>query len=129
MAKIKITQTVSRIGSTERQKRNLAALGIKKTGRWVVHESSAIILGMVEKVKHLVKVEPATEADIKAAAAKRIVVSSPTPEAPKAEEVKAPAVKKAAPAKAAPAKKAAPKAAASKTAAPKAPAKKVAPKA
>jgi large subunit ribosomal protein L30 len=56
MAKIKITQIVSRIGSTERQKRNLDALGIKKMGQTVTHEDSAIILGMVEKVKHLVKV-------------------------------------------------------------------------
>jgi large subunit ribosomal protein L30 len=62
MAKIKITQIVSRIGSTERQKRNLDALGIKKMGRTVTHEDSPIILGMVEKVKHLVKVEPVKEA-------------------------------------------------------------------
>jgi large subunit ribosomal protein L30 len=61
MAKIKITQVVSRIGSTERQKRNLYALGIKKMGRTVVHEDSPIIFGMLEKVKHLVKVEAAAE--------------------------------------------------------------------
>ncbi len=61
MARIKITQVVSRIGSTERQKRNLDALGIKKMGRSVVHEASPIILGMVEKVKHLVKVEAVAE--------------------------------------------------------------------
>jgi large subunit ribosomal protein L30 len=135
MAKIKITQIVSRIGSTERQKRNLAALGIKKTGRVVVHEDSPIILGMVEKVKHLVRVEPATEADIKAAAAKRIVVSAPAQAA--GESAAAPAVSAAAsavsakspagaaskaPSKSVPAaKKAAPKAAS------KAPAKKVEP--
>lgn len=57
MAKIKITQVVSRIGSTERQKRNLDALGIRKMNHSVVHEDSPIIMGMVEKVKHLVKVE------------------------------------------------------------------------
>jgi large subunit ribosomal protein L30 len=57
MAKIKITQVISRIGSTERQKRNLDALGIKKLNHSAVHEASPIILGMVEKVKHLVKVE------------------------------------------------------------------------
>jgi large subunit ribosomal protein L30 len=145
MAKIKITQVVSRIGSTERQKRNLAALGIKKTGRSVVHEDSPIIMGMVEKVKHLVKVGPATEADIKAAEAKKIVVATATApatsaeakseKAPKATAPKAaPAVKapaKKAPAKAAPkaAVKAAPaaKKAAPKAAAPKAAAKKVEP--
>jgi large subunit ribosomal protein L30 len=57
MAKIKITQVISRIGSTARQKKNLDALGIKKLNHSVVHEDSHIILGMVEKVKHLVKVE------------------------------------------------------------------------
>ena len=62
MAKIKITQVISRIGSTERQKRNLDALGIKKMNQTVVHEDSPIILGMVEKVKHLVKVEVADQA-------------------------------------------------------------------
>ncbi len=57
MAKIKITQVISRIGSTEKQRRNLDALGIKKMNQSVVHEDSPIIMGMVEKVKHLVKVE------------------------------------------------------------------------
>ncbi len=71
MAKIKITQIISRIGSTERQKRNLEALGIKKTGRTVVHEDSPIILGMIEKVKHLVKVEPAEETKAKKTAPKK----------------------------------------------------------
>lgn len=58
MAQIKITQVISRIGSTERQRRNLDALGLKKMNQSVVHEDSPIIMGMVEKVKHLVKVEP-----------------------------------------------------------------------
>lgn len=61
MAKIKITQVVSRIGSTERQKKNLDALGLRKMNRSVVHEDSPIVMGMVEKVKHLVKVEPSAE--------------------------------------------------------------------
>ncbi len=82
MAKIKITQVVSRIGSTERQKRNLDALGIKKMGRTVVHEDSPIILGMVEKVKHLVKVEAVEEPKAKKAAPKKAA-----PKAPKAEAV------------------------------------------
>jgi large subunit ribosomal protein L30 len=91
MAKIKITQTVSRIGSTERQKRNLDALGIKKMHRTVIHEDSPIILGMVEKVKHLVKVEAATEAE----APKKAAAPKKTAEAPKAPKA---APKKAAPA-------------------------------
>ena len=57
MAKLKITQVRSRIGSTERQKRNLDALGLTKVNKTVLHEDSAIILGMLTKVQHLVNVE------------------------------------------------------------------------
>lgn len=85
MAKIKITQVVSRIGSTERQKKNLDALGIKKMGRTVVHEDSPVILGMVEKVKHLVKVEVAEEPKAKKAAPKK--AASKAAEAPVAPAV------------------------------------------
>ena len=57
MAKLKITQIKSRIGASAQQKKNLDALGLGKMNATVEHEASAIILGMVEKVKHLVKVE------------------------------------------------------------------------
>ena len=57
MAKLKITQIKSRIGAGAQQKKNLDALGLRKMNATVEHEASAIILGMVEKVKHLVKVE------------------------------------------------------------------------
>ena len=57
MAKLKITQIKSRIGASAQQKKNLDALGLRKMNATVEHEASAIILGMVEKVKHLVKVE------------------------------------------------------------------------
>ena len=57
MAKIRITQTKSRIGSTVRQKRTLDALGLRKMHRTVEMETSPQILGMVNKVKHLVKIE------------------------------------------------------------------------
>lgn len=59
MAKLKITQVRSRIGATERQKRNFDALGLHKMNQTVEHEDSAIIMGMLEKVKHLVRVEAA----------------------------------------------------------------------
>ena len=59
MAKLKITQVRCRIGATERQKRNLDALGLHKMNQTVEHEDSAIIMGMLEKVKHLVRVEAA----------------------------------------------------------------------
>ncbi len=57
MAKIRITQVKSKIGKPERQKKTLEALGIRKLNHSVEHEATPQILGMVGKVKHLVKVE------------------------------------------------------------------------
>lgn len=57
MAKIKITQVKSKIGSTKRQKLTLEALGLKKINSSVMVEATGPILGMVEKVHHLVTVE------------------------------------------------------------------------
>ena len=57
MATLKITQIKSRIGATEQQCKNLDALGLRKVNRTVEHSDSAIILGMIERAKHLVKVE------------------------------------------------------------------------
>jgi large subunit ribosomal protein L30 len=57
MAKIKITYTKSKIGSDKRQKRTIQALGLKKLNSSVEVENTPQILGMVEKVSHLVKVE------------------------------------------------------------------------
>jgi large subunit ribosomal protein L30 len=57
MAKIRITQVRSKNGKPERQKRTLEALGIKKLNRSVEHEATPQILGMVEKIRHLVKTE------------------------------------------------------------------------
>jgi large subunit ribosomal protein L30 len=57
MAKIKITQIHSRIGSTKRQKATLDALGLTRINRVVEHNDSAQVHGMVQKVKHLIKVE------------------------------------------------------------------------
>ena len=56
MAKIKITQTKSRIGCPEVQKRTLDALGLHKMNHSVVHEDNPAIQGMVRKVRHLVTV-------------------------------------------------------------------------
>ena len=57
MTKIKITQVKSRIGSPKRQKMTLDALGIRKMHQSVEKEATPQILGMVTKVRHLVKVE------------------------------------------------------------------------
>jgi len=57
MAKIRITQVKSKNGQPVRQKRTLEALGIRKLNHSVEHEATPQILGMVVKVRHLVKVE------------------------------------------------------------------------
>lgn len=57
MAKIRITQVKSGIDRPERQKRTLVALGLRKLHKTVEVEATPQILGMVEKVHHLVKVD------------------------------------------------------------------------
>jgi large subunit ribosomal protein L30 len=57
MAKIKVKKVKSAINRTLRQKRTLEALGLSKIGQVVVHDDTPNILGMVNKVKHLVSVE------------------------------------------------------------------------
>ena len=98
MATLKITQIKSRIGSTAQQCKNLDALGLHRINHTVTHSDSAIILGMLNKVKHLVKVEVVEEkAPAKKAAKKAEAVEAPAVEAPVAEEApkaKKPAAKK-----------------------------------
>ncbi|MFA5244901.1 MAG: 50S ribosomal protein L30 [Pedobacter sp.] len=57
MAKIKITQIKSVIDRSERQKRTMQALGLKKLNQSVEVEANPAIIGMVRKVNHLVAVE------------------------------------------------------------------------
>jgi large subunit ribosomal protein L30 len=57
MEKIKITQVKSAIDRPKRQKDTILALGIKKLNHSVEHNATPQILGMVNKVNHLVKVE------------------------------------------------------------------------
>jgi large subunit ribosomal protein L30 len=57
MATIKVKQVRSRIGCPAKQKRILDALGLRKMGRVVEHEATPPILGMIDKVKHLVSIE------------------------------------------------------------------------
>lgn len=59
MSKIKVTQVKSTIDRPKRQKDTIKALGIKRMNQSVVHEATPQILGMVQKVSHLVKVEEA----------------------------------------------------------------------
>ena len=56
MAKIRIKQTRSRIGSPIDQKRTLDALSLRKTNRIVEHDDTPTIRGMITKVQHLVTI-------------------------------------------------------------------------
>ncbi len=57
MAKIKVKKVKSAINRTQTQKRTLEALGLRKIGQVVEHDDTPSILGMVNKVKHLVSIE------------------------------------------------------------------------
>ena len=60
MAKLSITWVKSGIGYEEDQKRTLKALGFHRLNQSVVREDSRVIRGMINKVRHLVKVEEAS---------------------------------------------------------------------
>jgi len=55
--KIKITQIKSPIGYRRRTKDTLIALGLKKMNASVIKNNNQAIQGMIQAVKHLVKVE------------------------------------------------------------------------
>ncbi len=57
MKKIKITQVRSAIDRPLRQKRSLEALGLRKMHQTVEHNPTPQILGIVDKIQHLIKVE------------------------------------------------------------------------
>jgi large subunit ribosomal protein L30 len=57
--KLRITQTRSQIGQTARHRGTLRALGLGRIGRSVEREESAQTLGMLRRVRHLVRVEDA----------------------------------------------------------------------
>lgn len=56
MAQIKVKQVKSSIKRLQKQKRILESLGLRGIGKEITHDASPSILGMVEKVKHLVSV-------------------------------------------------------------------------
>jgi len=57
LAKLKVKQVKSGIGRTEKQKKTLRALGLKRIRDIVEHEDKPEIRGMIQKVSHLVEVE------------------------------------------------------------------------
>jgi large subunit ribosomal protein L30 len=57
VARLKVTQTRSAIGSKDNQRQTLRSLGLKRVHDVVVKEDRPEIRGMVQTVTHLVTVE------------------------------------------------------------------------
>ena len=60
MAKLRITWVKSGIGYEESQRKTLKSLGFRRLNQSVIHDDSGAIRGMINKVRHLVKVEEAS---------------------------------------------------------------------
>lgn len=56
-SKLEVKQVKSSIGKKPRQRATLRALGLRRVDAVRVHEDTPVIRGMIEKVKHLVRVE------------------------------------------------------------------------
>jgi len=63
MAKIAVTWKKSTIGFTRDQRKTIASLGLRRLNHTVLHEDTPSILGMVNKVQHLVEVSEAPPSD------------------------------------------------------------------
>ncbi len=57
MAKVKITLVKSTIKKTGNQKKTVEALGLRKINQTIEKELNPAIQGMINTVKHLIKVE------------------------------------------------------------------------
>ena len=57
LPKIKIRQLKSPIGRNNKQRKTLISLGLNKINRERTLESNPAIQGMIDKVKHLIKVD------------------------------------------------------------------------
>jgi large subunit ribosomal protein L30 len=55
--KIRVTQTRSAIGQSEKHRGTLRALGLGRIGKSVEHDDGPVVAGMLRKVRHLVRVE------------------------------------------------------------------------
>ncbi len=60
MAKLRITWIKSGIGYTQDQRRTLKALGFHRLNQSVTQDDRPSVRGMLNKVKHLIRVEEAS---------------------------------------------------------------------
>ncbi len=96
MALLKITQEKSKIRTLIQHKRTLEALGLRRIRHSVVKQDTPQIRGMIALVSYLVRVEPASAGDAKAAPAgagvkTRVARPAGAPATRKAAVAKAPA--------------------------------------
>lgn len=63
MNKISLTWVRSDVGYRRDQRRTLRALGFHRLNETIEHEDSPSIRGMIQKVRHLVRVEVSGEAE------------------------------------------------------------------
>lgn len=61
MSKVRITYVKSSIGYRENQKETIRSLGLRRLNHSVVREETPVVLGMINTVKHLLRVEPVEE--------------------------------------------------------------------
>ena len=61
MTKIRVTYVKSMIGYRQSQKDTIRSLGLRRLNQSVVVDDNPSMRGMVETVKHLVRVDPAEE--------------------------------------------------------------------
>lgn len=54
---LKITLVKSTIGAIPKHRKTVEALGLKKTNSHVIQQDNVAIRGMIQQVKHLLKVE------------------------------------------------------------------------
>ena len=57
--KLEITLTRSVIGRTERQRKTVQTLGLKKINDSVVREDTPVVRGMINKISHIITVKEA----------------------------------------------------------------------
>jgi large subunit ribosomal protein L30 len=57
MAKIRVRQVKSKIGTKPEHRKTLSALGLRKINAERIHEDNKVIRGMINRVQHLVEVE------------------------------------------------------------------------
>ena len=57
MAQIKVTLVKSTIGAIPKHRKTVAALGLRKLNSSKLHKDNQAIRGMLQQVRHLVKVE------------------------------------------------------------------------